>query len=64
MPNVEELKAEIKKEIMPEVRNGISELRDSLNKHIDVENNNNKALLDHLKEIWDEINELSGRRKR
>jgi len=60
MPNVEELKAEIKKEIMTEVRNGISELRDSLNKHIEQVNKNFDTVTEYLKDLY----ELSGRRKR
>ena len=57
MPSVAELKAETKREIMAEVTKAISELEDSLNKHIDQANKNFEAVTKNL-------HELSGRRER
>jgi len=57
MKNVEELKAEIKNEVMAEVRNGISELRALRNKDVTVFNKN-------FEELTKRLDELSGRRKR
>ena len=56
---VEELKAEIKKEIGAELRKDISELVDSLNKHIDQDNKNFDCVGVRLRKL-----ELSGRRER
>ena len=61
MPNVEQLKAEIKKEIMTEVRNGISELRDSLNKDREKDVS---AVNHNFDDVYKRLDELSGRRKR
>ena len=61
MTSIQELKTEIKNEVMADVKKAISELRDSLNKQ---RNKDVGEINKNFKDIFKRLDELSGRRER